>query len=65
MQLTKEMYEAQVADCDGLCVITDDMLEQTPDLMQCVTCPFCKIVVNAILTKTTITCPECKVTVSR
>ncbi|HTE57586.1 MAG TPA: hypothetical protein VK694_02495 [Verrucomicrobiae bacterium] len=63
--LTKEHYEQQVADCDGLCIITDDMLAARPDLMRCVTCPFCKEVVNAILTPTTISCPKCEVTVNR
>lgn len=28
--------------------------------LQCVTCPFCKKVVNAFMTKTSISCPECK-----
>jgi hypothetical protein len=63
--LTVEHYHQQVADCDGLCVITDEMLEASPNLMRCVTCPFCKQIVNAILTPTTISCPECEVTVNR
>lgn len=62
-KLTKEQYEQQVADCDGLCVITDEMLQTTPDLMRCVRCPFCLKIVDAILTKTHIACPECKVSV--
>ncbi len=63
--LTIDQYAQQVADCDGLCAITDDMLQTEPDLMRCVTCPFCKETVNAILTATTISCPACKVTVQR
>jgi hypothetical protein len=63
--LTKAQYEQKIAECDGLCVVTDDMLTRTPDLMLCVTCPFCKEVVNAILTGTSISCPKCKVTVDR
>jgi hypothetical protein len=63
--MTKEQYEQHVADCDGLCVITDHMLEEQPDLMRCVTCPFCKQTVDAILTPTSISCPKCKVTVKR
>lgn len=63
--LTKEHYEHQAAECDGLCAITDHMLEQEPDLMRCVTCPFCKESVDAILTPATISCPKCKVTVKR
>ncbi len=35
------------------------------DKMDCVNCPNCKQLVNAILTKTTISCPKCKHTVKR
>lgn len=63
--LTREQYKQQVADCDGRCVITDRMLTETPDLMRCVTCPFCKATVDAILTSKTISCPECKTSVTR
>jgi hypothetical protein len=58
MRLTKEEYEQQVADCDGLCVITDKFLEATHQ-MKCVRCPFCGDIVDAILTKTHIICPAC------
>lgn len=58
-------YQQQVADCDGLCVITDDMLAAEPDLMRCVTCPFCRQIVDAVLAPGTISCPECKLTVER
>lgn len=33
--------------------------------MKCVTCPFCKEMVDAVVTATTITCPECKESVNR
>jgi hypothetical protein len=66
MQLTVEEYEHQAANCNGLCVIDHDRISNTdPNLMPCVTCPFCKELVDAILTKTTISCPACEVTVSR
>lgn len=64
--LTKKTYEHQKANCDGLCDIDHDRISNTnPDLMPCVTCPFCKELVNAILTAETISCPKCKVTVKR
>ncbi len=64
--LTKDQYEHQKADCDGLCDIDHDRIAaDNPNLMPCVTCPFCKALVDAILTPTTISCPECKITVSR
>lgn len=63
--ITKEQYEQQVLECEDLCVITDHMLEQDPDLMRCVTCPFCKETVDAILTPTSISCPKCKTVVQR
>lgn len=65
-QLTKEQYEAQAAACDGLCDIDHDRISNTdPTLMPCVTCPFCKQLVDAILTPTSIACPSCKVEVTR
>ena len=64
--LTKEQYEHQKAECDGLCDIDHDRISNTdPNLMPCVTCPFCKQLVDAVLTPTTISCPECRVSVSR
>lgn len=63
--LTQEQYEQIAADCDGLCAITDEMVAETPDLMRCVTCPFCKQTVDAILTPSTISCPKCEITVNR
>ncbi len=63
--LTKQVYEQQVNDCDGLCVITEEMITKEPELMRCVTCPFCKEIVNAELTPATIHCPACHVTVKR
>jgi hypothetical protein len=65
-RLTKQQYEDQAAHCDGLCAITPDMLDvNEPTLMRCVTCPFCKVTVDAILTSNSISCPACKITVSR
>lgn len=42
------------------CVVTPTK-EPATNVQKCVTCPFCKQVVTAILTKETITCPACKV----
>ncbi len=65
-QLTKEQYEHQAAHCDGLCSIDHDRIaNDNPNLMPCVTCPFCKELVDAILTSTTISCPACKIVVKR
>ncbi len=61
--LTKETYEKQAAECDGLCVIQP--ARQDAEFMHCVTCPFCKEIVSARLTPKTISCPECKVVVAR
>ena len=64
--LTKERYEHQKANCVGLCEIDHDRIAvDNPNLMPCVTCPFCKELVDAILTPTTISCPKCKTTVNR
>ncbi len=63
--LSVDEYHKQQADCDELCNITELMVEDNPNMMMCVTCPFCKELVNAILTDTTIACPECKVVVNR
>jgi len=63
--LTVDEYRQQVADCDGLCVITDAMVTDNPNLMRCVTCPFCAETVDAILTPTHIACPKCNVSVER
>lgn len=64
-QLTREIYEQQQAACDDLCIVpTTKVQEQTGEL-PCVRCPFCKEIVTAVLTKTTIACPACKVKVGR
>ena len=64
--LTEESYEHQKANCDGLCDIDHDRIAvDEPNRMPCVTCPFCKEIVDAILTPTTISCPKCEVVVSR
>lgn len=59
-----EDYRAQQIACDNACDITELVVEQA-NLMKCVTCPFCKATVDAILTEKTIACPKCKVKVSR
>lgn len=65
-RLTVELYEHQRADCEGLCEIDHDRIaNDNPNFMPCVTCPFCKQLVDAILTPTSISCPKCEVTVSR
>lgn len=64
--LTEEQYEHQKAECDGLCDINHNQIAANDStLMPCVACPFCKQIVDAVLTPETIGCPECKVTVSR
>jgi hypothetical protein len=64
--LTTNEYHTQKEICNNLCDIDHDRISGTdPNLMPCVTCPFCKEIVNAILTPETISCPSCKVTVSR
>jgi len=63
-KLTTEEYKKQQAACDDLCNVTDELAEEK-EFKRCVTCPFCKEIVTAILTKTTIACPECKVVVPR
>ena len=64
--LTKHQYELQKANCENLCDIDHDRISSIdPNLMPCVTCPFCKQLVDAILTPETISCPECKVSVNR
>ena len=64
-QLTTEEYARQQAACDNLCIITPAMVEAEPELMRCVTCPFCKQLVDAILTPASISCPACLVMVDR
>ena len=61
---TKEEYLAQQSACDGLCDITQAVAQEA-DYMRCVTCPFCRETVDAILTPTTIACPACEVEVQR
>lgn len=65
-ELTKELYEHQKAECDGLCEIDHGRITvNNPNLLPCVTCPFCQEIVTAELTPTTIHCPACKITVKR
>jgi len=65
-KLTREEYEHQASNCEDLCAIDHSRIaNDNPNLMPCVTCPFCKHLVNAVLTKNTISCPACLVTVSR
>jgi len=64
--LTKEKYEHQHAECEGLCEIDPSRIDLADETkMPCVTCPFCKEIVTAELTPTTIHCPACKITVQR
>ena len=63
--LSKEQYEQMVADCEELCVITDEMLKDNPNLMKCVRCPFCTNTVDALVTETHIICPTCNATARR
>lgn len=62
--LSTEEYNRQKSDCDGLCDITEEVVEEK-NYLRCVTCPFCKELVDAVLTKTTIACPACSVIVDR
>ena len=61
--LTTQEYEQQAAACDDLCAVPVTQEQHQAGELPCVRCPFCKLVVTAILTKTTISCPECKTTV--
>lgn len=61
---TVKEYYMQQDNCDDLCNVTDILVEER-DEMKCVTCPFCKKLVNAILTKNSIVCPACKIVVKR
>lgn len=61
---TIDEYHRQQAQCEGLCDITDVVVQEA-ELMRCVRCPFCEKTVNAILTENTISCPACNVTVKR
>lgn len=62
--MNTEDYTRMKNACDGLCDVTDELVEDR-DMMRCVTCPFCKEMVDAILTKTTIACPACEIIVER
>jgi len=65
-KLTQKQYEHKAANCNGLCNIDHDRISSDdPTKMPCVTCPFCKELVTAELTPTTIHCPSCKITVKR
>lgn len=65
-RLTKDKYAHQKANCDGLCDIDHSRISDSdPTKMPCVTCPFCREIVTAELTETTIHCPACKITVKR
>mgnify|MGYP007006695489 CR=1 FL=1 len=64
--LTPTTYRDQKANCDGLCDIDHDRISNTnPNLMQCVTCLFCKVVVDSIFTPETIEFQNCKMVVKR
>jgi hypothetical protein len=60
------VYYQQQQACHSACNVTDELLATLDNQqMRCVTCPFCKDIVDAILTKDTITCPTCKIEVRR
>lgn len=64
--LTSLEYEHMHDNCDGLCDIDPKRIDKNDaSLMPCVTCPFCKEIVTAELTRATIHCPACNVTVKR
>lgn len=64
--LTTEQYEQQHAECEGLCELDHSRINvDDPTKMPCVTCPFCKEIVTAELTPSTIHCPACLITVNR
>ena len=63
--LTKEQYEKQAAQCEGLCEVPVTHAQEVASELPCVTCPFCREIVTARLTPITISCPACKITVSR
>jgi DNA-directed RNA polymerase subunit RPC12/RpoP len=54
--------------CGGYISASEESLlktvTRTNDSMKCVTCPFCKKTVDAIVKKSTIACPECRVEVN-
>ena len=50
-------------DCPD-CVVSDILAPDTGEQM-CVTCPFCKQTVTAIITPEQIECPECKAVVKK
>ena len=62
--MTKEEYIEKQKACDTLCDVTDELVEER-NFMKCVTCPFCKEIVDAIVTKSTIACPKCEIIVER
>jgi hypothetical protein len=63
--LTKKTYEQQAKDCDGLCEVPVTKQQVETGELPCVRCPFCKQIVTAVLTPTTISCPACKIEVAR
>ena len=63
--MTTEIYEQQQAACNDLCIVPATKLQEQTGELPCVRCPFCKEIVTAILTKTSIACPACKVSVGR
>ena len=54
--------------CGGYLALSEEstlrMVTRASDSMKCVTCPFCKKTVDAIVKNSVITCPECKVQVN-
>ena len=62
--MTKEEYAEKQKKCNSLCDVTHELVEER-NFMKCVTCPFCKEIVDAIVTTRTIACPACEIIVER
>ncbi len=62
--MTTDEYKTSQQACENLCDVTDELVAER-DFMKCVTCPFCKSTVDAVVTEKTIACPKCKVEVQR
>ncbi len=58
----------ELISCGGYLAASEDSVLKTVtrsiDSMKCVTCPFCKKTVDAIVRKNLISCPQCKVAVN-
>ena len=60
--------EAEICEeCVLPTTFTKDSVQNSKEItsLQCVTCPFCKQTVTAIITPEQIECPECKAVVKK